>query len=263
VNSTIQSTKSAGPLAAAWVTLRAMGAQGYLRAYAAQLEATRRIVDAVEGAPGLGLRVLGEPAASLVALASDVLDVGAVADAMRARGWHLQTQLPYGAAPASLHLTVDVATAATVGDMLADLADACAQVRSDPPPASPRSWPPPWARSRWTGHAAGPWPAAGRRRAGRRDRRRAGARRRVSAMLQAMERAVRPRWPCSSRTASSRRSLGAGPLGAFDRSGPVADRGNGRVENTVSTGSRRTRRCVSRGAGWGCTRRAPGTRRVW
>ena len=137
VNSTIQSTKSAGPLAAAWVTLRAMGAQGYLRAYAAQLEATRRIVDAVEGAPGLGLRVLGEPAASLVALASDVLDVGAVADAMRARGWHLQTQLPYGAAPASLHLTVDVATAATVGDMLADLADACAQVRSEPPPGVP------------------------------------------------------------------------------------------------------------------------------
>ena len=72
-----------------------------------------------------------------MALASDVLDVGAVADAMRARGWHLQTQLPYGAAPASLHLTVDVATAATVGDMLADLADACAQVRSEPPPGVP------------------------------------------------------------------------------------------------------------------------------
>jgi len=137
VNSTIQSTKSAGPLAAAWVTLRAMGAQGYLRAYAAQLEATRRIVDAVEQAPELGLRVLGEPAASLVALASDVLDVGAVADAMRARGWHLQTQLPYGAAPASLHLTVDVATATTVGEMLADLADSCAQVRSAPLPRVP------------------------------------------------------------------------------------------------------------------------------
>lgn len=130
VNSTIQSTKSAGPLAAAWVTLRVLGAEGYLRAFAAQLEATRRIVEAVEQDPGLGLRVLGEPAASLVAVASDVLDVGAVADAMRGRGWHLQTQLSYGAAPASLHLTVDAATAATVDDMLGDLAVCCAQVRS-------------------------------------------------------------------------------------------------------------------------------------
>jgi len=130
VNSTIQSTKSAGPLAAAWVTLRAMGAEGYLRAYAAQLAATRRIVEAVQAAPELGLRVLGLPAASLVALASDVLDVCAVADAMRARGWHLQTQLSYGAAPASLHLTVDVATAATVEAMLDDLAACCRQVRS-------------------------------------------------------------------------------------------------------------------------------------
>jgi glutamate/tyrosine decarboxylase-like PLP-dependent enzyme len=130
VNSTVQSTKSAGPLAAAWVTLRALGAEGYLRAFAAQLEATRRIVRAVEQDPRLGLRVLGRPAASLVALGSDVLDVGALADAMRARGWHLQTQLSYGSAPASLHLTVDAATAGTVDEMLDDLAACCAQVRA-------------------------------------------------------------------------------------------------------------------------------------
>ena len=129
VNSTLQSTKSAGPLAAAWVTLRTMGAAGYLRAFSAQLEATRRIVDTVEQTPGLGLRVLGRPAASLVALGSDVLDVGVVADLMRARGWHLQTQLSYGSAPASLHLTVDAATAGTVEAMLGDLAVCCAQVR--------------------------------------------------------------------------------------------------------------------------------------
>jgi glutamate/tyrosine decarboxylase-like PLP-dependent enzyme len=137
VNSTIQSTKSAGPLAAAWATLRSLGAEGYLRAFAAQLEATRRIVDTVGQRPELGLRVLGRPAASLVALASDVLDVGALADAMRRRGWHLQTQLSYGVAPSSLHLTVDAATATTVDDMLADLADCCAQVRSQEIPAVP------------------------------------------------------------------------------------------------------------------------------
>ncbi len=137
VNSTVQSTKSAGPLAAAWVTLRSMGAEGYLRAFAAQLEATREIVRTVEEAPGLGLRVLGKPAASLVALGSDTLDVGALADAMRGKGWHLQTQLSYGSAPASLHLTVDAATARTVGDMLEDLAACCAQVRAQEVPGIP------------------------------------------------------------------------------------------------------------------------------
>jgi glutamate/tyrosine decarboxylase-like PLP-dependent enzyme len=133
VNSTIQSTKSAGPLAATWATLRALGSSGYLSAFERQLRATRTIAAAIEATPGI--RLLGSPAASLLAFASDEasVDVGAVNDAMRARGWHLQAQLAFGAAPPSVHLTVDAGAEATADALAADLAEAVAEVRADPP----------------------------------------------------------------------------------------------------------------------------------
>ena len=91
-----------------------------------------------------GLRVLGRPAASLVALAAEtgadgapLLDVGAVADGMRDRGWHLQPQLAFGGAPASLHLTIDTVAAGTTAAMLVDLAGVAAQAVAAPATSLP------------------------------------------------------------------------------------------------------------------------------
>ncbi len=138
VNTTIQSTKPAGPLAAAWATFQYLGRDGYLRMSEAQRTATRTLLTAV--AVTDGLRVVGDPAADVVAIAADVddagrprFDIGLVDDILRAKGWHLQVQLAYGAAPASLHLTIDAAAAATAEDLAADLAAAVAEVRDAPP----------------------------------------------------------------------------------------------------------------------------------
>jgi sphinganine-1-phosphate aldolase len=138
VNSTVQSTKSAGPLAAAWATFRYLGRDGYRELHERQLAATRTLRRAVDAADGV--HVLGEPAASLLAFAADtdaagrpVLDVGAVGDVLRAKGWHLQAQLSYGVAPSSLHLTVDAAAADTAAALAADLVAAVAEVRAAEP----------------------------------------------------------------------------------------------------------------------------------
>jgi glutamate/tyrosine decarboxylase-like PLP-dependent enzyme len=142
VNSTVQSTKPAGPLAAAWATFRHLGREGYLRAFERQLAATRTLLGAV--AETDGVRVLGRPAASLFAIAAATdaagrpgFDIGLVHDALVARGWHVQMQLGYGVAPPSLHLTVDAAAADTADALAADLRDAVAQVREAPPPELP------------------------------------------------------------------------------------------------------------------------------
>ncbi|WP_181138788.1 hypothetical protein [Streptomyces sp. Ru73] len=73
-----------------------------------------------------GLRVLGPPDASLVAVAADGPDVDpfVVADEIREAGWYLQPQPAYGSSPATLHLTV---TAAVAGEeSVAALLDALA-----------------------------------------------------------------------------------------------------------------------------------------
>ncbi len=69
VNTTLQSTKSAGPMAAAWVVSQVLGDTGFAEAARRTALATDRIVAAVGEIPGL--RVLGSPDATLVAIGAD------------------------------------------------------------------------------------------------------------------------------------------------------------------------------------------------
>jgi glutamate/tyrosine decarboxylase-like PLP-dependent enzyme len=133
VNMTVQSSKSGGPIAAAWAVLRFLGADGYLALARTMRDATRAIAD---GATRLGLRVLGRPDLSMLALAGDDVDVFHVADEMKERGWYLQPQLARGPAPPALHLTVGPSNAPHVAAFLVDLEASIAAARALPPSAS-------------------------------------------------------------------------------------------------------------------------------
>lgn len=133
VNATVQSTKSGGPLAAAWAVLHGVGADGYLDLARKTLTATGAIIAGVGEISGL--RVLGAPEMALVAIASDEVDVFVVCDEMAARGWYVQAQLGYRGLPASIHLTVTASSEAVADGLLKDLA-ACVDVARDAPRAS-------------------------------------------------------------------------------------------------------------------------------
>jgi sphinganine-1-phosphate aldolase len=128
INPTIQSTKSGGAVAAAWATLHFVGDDGYLDIARRTQEATRRIIDGIAGIEGL--RILGTPEMSMVALAADGFSVFPVVDLMRDRGWYVQPQLAYGSSPANIHLTVTATSLDRVEQMLADLAEAVAEARA-------------------------------------------------------------------------------------------------------------------------------------
>ena len=72
-----------------------------------------------------GIKVLGQPAMSVMAIASDKLDVYEIGDEMTLRGWHLDRQQ----FPPSLHLTVNYAHAHSADAFLRDLAEAVAIVK--------------------------------------------------------------------------------------------------------------------------------------
>ena len=119
-NPTVQSSKSGGPLAAAWAVLNHVGDDGYLEIARGLLQAKRRIEGRVAEIPGL--RVLGQPQLCLIAIASERVDVFAVADAMRERGWYVQPQLSFCGSPANVHLSVGPSNVALVDALLDDLA---------------------------------------------------------------------------------------------------------------------------------------------
>jgi glutamate/tyrosine decarboxylase-like PLP-dependent enzyme len=133
VNTTLQSTKSAGPMAAGWAVAHALGHEGYTEALRRAREATERIVDSIDSIPGL--RVLGTPETSLIALtgAGDApVDPFRLADAMRARGWTLQPQPSLGDLPRTLHLTVQPVSLDSVDHFIADLQASAAEVSGLP-----------------------------------------------------------------------------------------------------------------------------------
>ncbi|MEO1266516.1 MAG: aspartate aminotransferase family protein [Myxococcota bacterium] len=104
VNPTIQSSKSAGPLAATWAVLRHYGDDGYLAIGQQLKEARDRIVNAVDGIEGL--QVLVQPHMSLVAIGTEGIPVFALLERLGQRGWHLRPQLRLGDLPESFHMTI-------------------------------------------------------------------------------------------------------------------------------------------------------------
>ncbi len=110
LNSTMQSTKSGAPLAAAWAVIHHIGDEGYQRLARVAYDATQDL--AKRAADIDGLTLLATPATTLVALRTDARsDVFTLADEMATHGWFVQPQLSFRDQPPSLHLTVSAATA--------------------------------------------------------------------------------------------------------------------------------------------------------
>jgi glutamate/tyrosine decarboxylase-like PLP-dependent enzyme len=136
LNSTVQSTKSGGPLAAAWAVVHHIGDDGYRRLVGQAREATLALADAVSAIPALSVVVA--PDATLLTVATDsTCDVFTIADEMLARGWFIQPQMAYRSMPATLHVTLSAATAPSVPDFVVALREAVAAAQDAGPAAIP------------------------------------------------------------------------------------------------------------------------------
>ena len=132
LNATMQSTRSGGPLAAAWAVTHRIGLEGYADLARRAREATLAIATAAGGIHGL--RVLVAPDSTLLALATDgSCDVFTIADEMLERGWYVQPQMSFHDLPATLHLTLSAATGPSVAELVRDLSDAVAAARTAGP----------------------------------------------------------------------------------------------------------------------------------
>lgn len=130
INPTMLSTRSGGPLAAAWAILNHLGMQGYLTLVRKTQEASERIRTGVRAIEGL--RILGDPRTNLFAFAAEGFDIFAVAEEMKARRWFVQPQLGFGPSPPNIHLSVGASNAPNVDLLLKDLRECVDVVRRSP-----------------------------------------------------------------------------------------------------------------------------------
>ncbi|GGI48562.1 glutamate/tyrosine decarboxylase-like PLP-dependent enzyme [Agromyces flavus] len=143
VNPTMAGSKPAGPLAAAWAIIHALGDSGFTELTGRSARATsvlRRAIDGIDG-----LRIVGEPVGPLLAVAADEgvaqelrVDPHHWADALRTAGWQLQLQPGMVQAdgttlPPTTHLTVTPVTESVAGELSGALVAAADAVRGVPP----------------------------------------------------------------------------------------------------------------------------------
>ncbi len=119
VNTTIQSTKSTGPLAAAWATLQYVGEERYLEFAKKKLEATQKVVEFVNKHPDL--RLIAEPEMTLVAFTSDTVNIFHIIDEMNLKGWYIQPVLSYENIKESIHLSINYSNVFHMDELFKDL----------------------------------------------------------------------------------------------------------------------------------------------
>lgn len=129
LNSTLQSTKSGGPLAGAWTAVRSIGRDGYRQLAAEVFAATDQIVAGLSEIDGVS--VVAAPDSTLVAVATDDrCDPFTLTDELVSRGWYVQPQMAYrgpgGETSATVHLSVSAATLPRIPEFLAAVRESVA-----------------------------------------------------------------------------------------------------------------------------------------
>ena len=118
----ISGARTGGPVAASWAVMKFLGWEGYMRLAKDAMEATRLLMEGIGRLPGL--HIIGNPPATTFAVGSNTLNVYALGDAMKVRGWHIDSQHM----PPSLHLTVSPMHLKIIKPFLNDLAEAVKEV---------------------------------------------------------------------------------------------------------------------------------------
>lgn len=131
INATTQSSRTGGPIAAAWAILRFMGEEGFQNIIRRSQEATHLMLDGIVKIEGIA--VLGSPDMCMFTIASDDFNVFEIDDEMRLRGWHMIPQFACGGSPPNLHVSLTQANVPHVELFIKDLAEVVETLRRNGP----------------------------------------------------------------------------------------------------------------------------------
>jgi len=106
-------------IAGCWASLMRVGEAGYINSCHEIVGASKKIIEAIKTNPGLSsdLDIIGNPLVSVVAFNAKNLDVYDIADAMSAKGWHLNSLQ----SPPAIHVAVTLPVAKVWEKLVSDL----------------------------------------------------------------------------------------------------------------------------------------------
>lgn len=106
-------------IAACWASMMNMGEAGYIESCSEIVGTTKKLISSIQSNPALcsDLQVIGNPTVSVVAFTSKSLNIYAIADAMREKGWHLNSLQ----SPPAVHIAMTLPTCKVWEKFVGDL----------------------------------------------------------------------------------------------------------------------------------------------
>ena len=127
INNAVMSSRSGGPMAAAYAVLNFIGEEGYLEIARKKIAATRKLVKGIRAHKDLIL--MSEPDFCMFSFTSETVSVFHLIDEMNARGWYIQPALSYAHSRHNIHLSINFSNVEWVDAFLTDLADSIEKIR--------------------------------------------------------------------------------------------------------------------------------------
>ena len=111
----VAGSRAGALIAGCWASMMSVGEDGYINSCKSIVGTAKRIARAIHEHPDL--EILGSPIASVVAWTSSTLDIYDIADALTAKGWHLNSLQN----PPAMHVAVTLPITKVQDKFLSDL----------------------------------------------------------------------------------------------------------------------------------------------
>lgn len=129
VNPAVTSSKTGGPMAAAWAVMNYLGDKGYMEIVREVMDATRFLIDGINQIDGL--QVLGKPDMCMFAIAStsEKINVYRLADELKKKNWYVQPQFRRANSPSNIHISMSRSTVHQARAFLKDFKETVEELR--------------------------------------------------------------------------------------------------------------------------------------
>ncbi|MGD2186485.1 MAG: aminotransferase class V-fold PLP-dependent enzyme [Desulfobacterales bacterium] len=131
MNPVVMSSKTGGPMAAAWAVMNYLGEDGYMEIVREVMEATKLVLDGIHRIDGI--HVLGQPDMCMFAFSSSVqgVNVYRLADRLKVKGWFLQPQFERSNSPANLHISMNRSSVPQAKAFLEDFQETIEELKKE------------------------------------------------------------------------------------------------------------------------------------
>jgi sphinganine-1-phosphate aldolase len=129
INPAVTSSKTGGPMAAAWAVMNYLGDEGYREIVREVMDASRLLIDGINQIDDV--HILGKPDMCMFAVASTSRNVNVyrLADELKKKNWYVQPQFRRANSPSNLHISMNHSTVHQAEAFLKDFKETVEELR--------------------------------------------------------------------------------------------------------------------------------------